>query len=156
MRDLVELIRLLDAPSLPVVTIGKVRGRARGAGSELEVLLGADDYDAEPAERYGWINRAVPDDELDAVVDRFAHRVACFPADAVVATKVSVAHATAPSDDELRAAAVVFQHFVREGAAGRRTTLLMERGLQTRGRTELDLGEALAALSPDRSHDEVS
>ncbi|MFF7130125.1 MULTISPECIES: enoyl-CoA hydratase/isomerase family protein [unclassified Streptomyces] len=185
---------------LPVVTIGKLRGRARGAGSEfllacdvrfasrehavlgqpevgfgaspgaggvqrlarlmgagraLEVLLGADDYDAELAERYGWINRAVPDAELDAVVDRFAHRVARFPADAVVATKATVVHATAPSDDELRAAAVVFQHFVREGAVGRRTALLMERGLQTRGRTELDLGEALAALPPDDgAHDE--
>ncbi|MFJ9821738.1 enoyl-CoA hydratase/isomerase family protein [Streptomyces sp. NPDC101151] len=182
---------------LPVVTIGKLRGRARGAGSEfllacdvrfasreravlsqpevgfgaspgaggvqrlarlmgagraLEVLLSADDYCAELAERYGWINRAVPDAELDAFVDRFAHRVVRFPADAVTSIKSAVARATAPADDELRAAAVLFQHFVREGAVGPRTALLFERGLQTRGATELGLGEVLATLPSDRSH----
>ncbi|MER5183050.1 hypothetical protein ABT009_32645 [Streptomyces sp. NPDC002896] len=99
---------------------------------------------------------APPDAELDAFVDRFAHRVAGFPADAVTATKAAVAHATAPADEELRAAAVVFQHFVREGAVGRRTALLFQRGLQTRGKTELDLGEVMATLPAGRSHDEVS
>jgi enoyl-CoA hydratase/carnithine racemase len=56
----------------PAVTIAKTSGRARGAGSELargrllgrgramEVILGADDFDAETAERYGWINRPCP------------------------------------------------------------------------------------------------
>ena len=102
---------------LPVVTIAKIRGRARGAGSELalacdmrfaarenailgqievgagtlpgaggvqhlarllgrgramEAILGADDFDAEVAERYGWINRALPDADLDAFVARLA------------------------------------------------------------------------------------
>ena len=111
---------------LPVVTIAKLRGRARGAGSELalacdmrfaarenailgqieagvgaapgaggvqhlarllgrgramEAILGADDFDAETAERYGWVNRALPDAELDAFVARLARRIASFPAD---------------------------------------------------------------------------
>ena len=107
---------------LPVVTIAKIRGRARGAGSELalacdmrfaarenailgqievgvgappgaggvqhlgrllgrgramEAILGADDFDADRAERYGWINRALPDADLDAFVDaaRRPHRL---------------------------------------------------------------------------------
>ena len=112
---------------LPVVTIAKIRGRARGAGSELalacdmrfaarenailgqievgvgsvpgaggvqhlarllgrgramEAILGADDFDAETAERYGWVNRALPDADLDAFVARLARRIASFPADA--------------------------------------------------------------------------
>ncbi|MGW8063122.1 enoyl-CoA hydratase/isomerase family protein [Streptomyces ziwulingensis] len=181
---------------LPVVTIGRLRGRARGAGSEfllacdvrfasrekavlgqpevgfgappgagaverltrlmgtgraLEVLLGADDFTADLAERYGWINRAVPDGELDAVVDRFAHRVAGFPADAVAVTKTAVTRVSSPSDDEIRAAAVVFQHLVREGSVGPRTAWLLDNGLQTRSGTELELGEAMAAIGPDQS-----
>jgi enoyl-CoA hydratase/carnithine racemase len=176
---------------LPVVTIGKLRGRARGAGSEfllacdvrfasrehavlgqpevgfgappgaggvqrlarlmgagraLEVLLGADDFTADLAERYGWINRAVPDAELDAVVARFAYRVAGFPAEGIAAAKAAVARVTAPGDDEIRAAAAVFQQLVRSEALRHRTGLLFERGLQTRGETELHLGEAIAAL----------
>jgi enoyl-CoA hydratase/carnithine racemase len=46
-------------------------GRAR----TLEIVLGGDDYDAETAERYGWINRAIPDTDLDAFVGNFVRRV---------------------------------------------------------------------------------
>ncbi len=61
----------------------RVMGRARA----LEVLLSADDYDAELAERYGWINRAVPADMIDEFVTRLAHRIAAFPAAGHVAVK---------------------------------------------------------------------
>ena len=54
----------------------RLMGRARA----LEVMLSAQDYDAELAERYGWINRAMPADELDDFVRSLAHRVAGFPA----------------------------------------------------------------------------
>ena len=54
---------------LPLLT-----GRARA----LEILAGSDDYDAATAERYGWINRAIPDAEFDAWVDAYARRVASF------------------------------------------------------------------------------
>jgi enoyl-CoA hydratase/carnithine racemase len=50
-------------------------------------VLGADDFDAETAERYGWINRALPDADLDAFVARLARRIASFPADAVRSAK---------------------------------------------------------------------
>ena len=43
-------------------------------------MLSADDYDAELAERYGWINRALPADALDEFVRTLAHRIAAFPA----------------------------------------------------------------------------
>src|SRR5437762_471499 len=59
---------------LPLLT-----GRARA----LEIAVGAEDFDADTAERYGWINRAVPDAELDQFVERFATRVASFDRQAI-------------------------------------------------------------------------
>jgi enoyl-CoA hydratase/carnithine racemase len=41
----------------------------------MEIILSGEDYDAETAERYGWVNRSLPDAELDAFVERFAERV---------------------------------------------------------------------------------
>ena len=54
--------------------------RLMGRGRALEVMLSAEDYDAELAERYGWINRALPADALDEFVSSLAHRIAGFPA----------------------------------------------------------------------------
>ena len=53
----------------------RLMGRARA----LEVLLSAEDYDAELAERYGWINRALPAEALNDFVSSLAHRIARFP-----------------------------------------------------------------------------
>ena len=54
--------------------------RLMGRGRALEVLLSAGDYDADLAERYGWVNRSLPADELDDFVSALAHRIAAFPA----------------------------------------------------------------------------
>src|SRR5215510_13652132 len=54
----------------------RLMGRARA----LEVMLSADDYDADLAERYGWINRALPSAALGEFVTSLAHRIAGFPA----------------------------------------------------------------------------
>jgi enoyl-CoA hydratase/carnithine racemase len=58
-------------------------GRARA----LEIILGSDDFDAETAAQYGWINRAIPDDELDDFVDAFTRRVASFDKPALAEAK---------------------------------------------------------------------
>jgi enoyl-CoA hydratase/carnithine racemase len=50
--------------------------RLIGRGGALEVLLSADDYDADLAERYGWINRAIPASDLDDFVGALARRIA--------------------------------------------------------------------------------
>ena len=176
---------------LPVVTIAKIRGRARGAGSELalacdmrfaarentilgqieagagaapgaggvqhlarllgrgramEAILGADDFDAETAERYGWINRALPDAELDAFVARLARRIASFPADGVLTAKQVLNAVTMPAADAIRADAVRFRQLVTADAAQARTAALFAQGLQTRGPLELDLGDRLGSL----------
>src|SRR4051794_41359872 len=54
-------------------------GRLLGRGRAMEAILGADDFDADQAERYGWINRALPDAHLDAFVARLARRLAAVP-----------------------------------------------------------------------------
>jgi enoyl-CoA hydratase/carnithine racemase len=52
--------------------------RLTGRGRALEIILGSEDFDAATAERYGWINRAIPDTEFEAFVSRFASRIASF------------------------------------------------------------------------------
>lgn len=53
----------------------------------LEVILGAELVDAELAERYGWVNRALPANELDAFVNRLAKNIAALPEGVIAATK---------------------------------------------------------------------
>lgn len=59
-------------------------------GRALEVILGADLIDAGTAERYGWINRALPPSELDNFVDRLARNIAALPEGVVAAAKKAV------------------------------------------------------------------
>lgn len=49
-----------------------------GRSHALEIVCGGEDFDADTTERYGWINRSIPDAELDAFVDRFARRIGSF------------------------------------------------------------------------------
>lgn len=59
-------------------------------GRSLEVILGADLLDATMAERYGWINRALPEAELDGFVERLARNIAALPQGVVAAAKKAV------------------------------------------------------------------
>jgi enoyl-CoA hydratase/carnithine racemase len=73
-----------------------VVGRRRA----LEILVGGEDFDGDLAERYGYVNRAIPDDEFDTFVDRFAGRVAAFDRQALMDIKHFVKRASLPADDE--------------------------------------------------------
>jgi enoyl-CoA hydratase/carnithine racemase len=64
--------------------------RLIGRGRALEVLLGCNDFSAEQAERYGFINRALPAGELTPFVEKLAHRIASFPAHAIAHVKAAV------------------------------------------------------------------
>jgi enoyl-CoA hydratase/carnithine racemase len=82
----------------PEVAVGLVPGggstqrlpRLIGRGRALEVLLGCNDLSAELAERYGYINRALPAEDLTAFVEQLARRIASFPAHAIAHTKTAV------------------------------------------------------------------
>ncbi|GAB2901036.1 enoyl-CoA hydratase/isomerase family protein [Streptomyces mayteni] len=62
-----------------------------GRNRALEAVLGADLYDAETAERYGWVNRAVPADQLDDIVNRLARDIAALPEGVIAAAKRAIA-----------------------------------------------------------------
>jgi len=82
----------------PEVALGIIPGgsgtqrlhRLVGRGRALEVVLGCDDLDAATAERWGYVNRALPDAELRPFVDRLARRIASFPPEAVARAKTAV------------------------------------------------------------------
>ena len=119
----------------------RLMGRARA----LEVMLSAEDYDAELAERYGWINRALPGDELGGFVNALAHRIARFPAAGHTLVKDRVnAIALAPIED-FRRDSDLFGEAVRAPEAQRLTAAAMEKGFQTHD-AELALGRVLADL----------
>ncbi|TXS40302.1 enoyl-CoA hydratase/isomerase family protein [Streptomyces sp. uw30] len=174
---------------VPVITIAKVRGRARGGGNELalacdmifaarenavfgqfesgtgalpgaggvqhlarrlgrtraiEAITSADDFDADLAERYGWINRALPDAELDAFVERLAKRIAGFPPAGVKAAKRAINDLTLPDPAHVRSDAARFVGLVALPETRERLDDLASRGLQTPGDVERDLGRAVA------------
>lgn len=61
-----------------------------GRGRALEIILGGDLFDAETAERYGWINRALPAEDLDGFVDALARRIAALRPEQIAAAKAGV------------------------------------------------------------------
>jgi enoyl-CoA hydratase/carnithine racemase len=118
-------------------------GRARA----LEVMLSADDYDAELAERYGWINRALPANTLDEFVTTLAHRIAAFPAAGHLAVKDRVnAISLAPVED-FRRDSDLFGDGVRNTETQRLIEAAFKRGLQTP-----DGEMALASMLSDLDH----
>jgi enoyl-CoA hydratase/carnithine racemase len=118
----------------------RLMGRARA----LEVLLSADDYDADVAERYGWINRALPVAVLRQSVRSLAHRIASFPAAGRTALKNRIdAIGLAPADD-FRRDSDLFLERARDPETQRRIRIAMARGFQTR-----DAEMALAKMVGD-------
>lgn len=122
--------------------LARLMGRSRA----LEVMLGAEDYDAELAERYGWINRALPTSALGDFVRSLAHRIAGFPAAGHVAVKERVnAIALAPAEDFRRDSAL-FLEGIRNPEAQNRIQSAMKRGFQTRD-AEMDLARMVGHLA---------
>jgi enoyl-CoA hydratase/carnithine racemase len=120
--------------------------RLIGRGRALEVLLSARDYDADLAERYGWINRALPAAELSNFVASLAHRIAGFPAAAQAVLKDRVnAIALAPAED-FRRDSDLFVETARHPEAEGRMQAAMKRGFQTR-EAEMKLDEMVGDLA---------
>jgi enoyl-CoA hydratase/carnithine racemase len=121
--------------------LARLMGRARA----LEVMLSARDYDAELAERYGWINRALPAKELGEFVKSLAHRIAKFPAGSLAAVKNRVnAIALAPAED-FRRDSDLFGEGARNPEAQSRFEAAFRRGFQTRD-AEMDLARMVGEL----------
>ena len=139
--------------SQPEAALGLIPGggavqhltRLMGRGRALEVLLSSEDYDAELAERYGWVNRALPAEALGEFVTSLAHRIAGLPAAGRAAIKERVdAIALAPEED-FRRDSDLFGQSSSDPAAQRRFGAAIKRGFQTR-EAELGLAELLGGL----------
>ena len=120
--------------------------RLIGRGRALEVFLGADDIPGDLAEKYGYVNRSLPDAELDTFVDAFAKRIASFDKQALSDTKRFVDVASLPSDQEAGAEMIVCYASIGRPETQRRIKLLLERGLHKAGDVETRLGYHVGQL----------
>ncbi|WP_234329161.1 enoyl-CoA hydratase/isomerase family protein [Streptomyces sp. NRRL S-1896] len=111
-------------------------GRARA----LEVALSSDDYPGELAERYGWVNRTVPDGELDAFVDALARRVASFDKESIAAVKQQVNRYTLPSAEDLQFSYDIYMHSFGWPGSKRRLPAALAAGRNQPGDYEMRLG----------------
>lgn len=120
--------------------------RLVGRGRALEILMSADDIRGDIAELYGYVNRALPDAELDGFVDALATRIASFDKEAIAATKRLVDVASLPPDAEIAPEWDAFLASVERPASHRRIMTLLERGFHRPGDVETRLGYHVGQL----------
>jgi len=120
--------------------------RLMGRGRALEVLLGADDIPGDLAELYGYVNRSLPDADLDAFVESLAVRIASFDKRAISETKRFVDVASLPPDFEIAPEWDVCLASIARPAAQERIRMLLERGFHRPGDVEDRLGYHVGQL----------
>ena len=130
----------------PEVAIGIIPGgggtqrlpRLVGRARALEVILGCEDIDAATADAWGYVNRALPPDELRAFVATLAARIASFPRDVIAAAKRAVDTAAGDPTIGLRIEDQLFRETLAGPAAAERMQAFLHNGGQTR---EEEIGE---------------
>ncbi|WP_327121862.1 enoyl-CoA hydratase/isomerase family protein [Streptomyces sp. NBC_01341] len=127
----------------PTGRLPRLVGRARA----LEILLGSDDFPADLAAAYGYVNRVVPGQELEQFVDTFARRIAGFDKVALRKTKELVDAGTQPPVEEFGAALAAFFGTSGRPENSHRVKRLLDGGLQRADGVERDLGRQVADLS---------
>lgn len=120
--------------------------RLIGRGRALEVLLGADDISGDVAELYGYVNRALPDVELDDFVEELAERIASFDKHAIAETKRLANIASLPPDSEIAPEWDSFMTALARPGTQARIKALMERGFHQPGDVETRLGYHVGQL----------
>ena len=106
--------------------------RLIGRNRAMEVILSGADIDAETAEKWGYLNRALPAGEIGPFVEALARRIASFPAEAVKAAKQAVNAASKPLDEGLQEESYIFQQLIRTESGRRNMRRFLEIGGQTR------------------------
>jgi len=117
-----------------------------GKGTRPGSALGADDIRGDLAELYGYVNRSLPDAELDGFVDALATRIASFDKRAIIDTKRLVNVASVPPDEEFAAGWDACLASMVRPAAQERIKTLMERGFHKPGDAENRLGYYVGQL----------
>ncbi|PTR30803.1 enoyl-CoA hydratase/carnithine racemase [Luteibacter sp. OK325] len=120
--------------------------RLMGRGRALEVLLTGDDINGDIAERYGYVNRSLPDAELDGFVDALARRIARFDKQAIADIKQLVNGPSLPPDNEIGAGWAAFITSVQRPQAQVKIGQLMKEGLQKNPDVEAQLAHYTGEL----------
>ena len=123
----------------PEVGIGIIPGgsgsvrlpRLLGRGRALEIILGCGDFSADDAERYGYVNRALPPEEIGDFVRQLAERIASFPPETIALAKQAVALADPGVEDDLVREEEIFLQSVHLESTRRRMTAAIAAGMQT-------------------------
>jgi enoyl-CoA hydratase/carnithine racemase len=126
----------------PMARLSRLIGRNRA----LEVLLSADDIRGDMAEFYGYVNRSLPDGELDSFVDAIATRIASFDKWAIANTKRLVNAASLPPDVEIAAGWDTCMNSIKRPEAQARIKTLLGQGFQKPGDAEDRLGLHIGQL----------
>jgi enoyl-CoA hydratase/carnithine racemase len=126
----------------PMARLPRLIGRSRA----LEVLLGSDDIGGDLAEAYGYVNRSLPDAELDGFVDALATRIASFDKWAISNTKRLVNAASLPPDVEMSAGWDACIASVARPATQGRLKAFRELGFHKPGDAEDHMGSYLERL----------
>lgn len=134
----------------PMARLGRLVGRGRA----LEILLGGDDIPGGLAAEYGYVNRVIPDEEIEGFTEAFARRIAAFDKVAVAGIKELVDVATLPEDEEFAPGLQAF--FATAGRPENQPflQLLFKKGFQQPDGIETDLGTAIGKLrqNHERTH----
>ena len=104
------------------------------------MLLSSNDIGGDLAEAYGYVNRSLPDSELDSFVDALATRIAAFDKWVIANTKRLVNAASLPPDVEIAAGWDACLASIARPAAQAKIKALMERGFHKPGDVEDRLG----------------
>ena len=140
----------------PEVGVGLIPGggalewlpRLVGRSRALEIVLSGDDFDAGIAERYGWVNRTLDDDELNSFVDTLARRLASFDRETFAATKGQINRFGMPTAAELQSSTEMFFSSLALPGAQARRAKVRGIGYGVPGDFEMNFGRYLPAFGP--------
>jgi len=135
----------------PEIGVGLVPGggalewlpRVVGRSRALEIVLSGDDFDAEIAERYGWVNRTMDDDDLDSFVDTLVRRLVSFDRETLAAAKSQINRFGMPTAAELQSSNDLFFPLLALPGAQARRAKVRKAGYGVRSDFELNFGRYL-------------
>jgi enoyl-CoA hydratase/carnithine racemase len=138
----------------PEVGVGLIPGggalewlpRVVGRSRALEIVLTGDDFDADIAERYGWVNRTLDDKDLDSFVDTLAGRLASFDREPLAAAKAQLNRFGTPTATELQSSNDVFFSILASPTAQARRAKVRNVGYGVQSDFELNFGRYLPAF----------
>jgi enoyl-CoA hydratase/carnithine racemase len=126
----------------PMARLPRLIGRSRA----MEVLLGSDDITADLAEAWGYVNRSLPDAELDGFVETLARRISAFDKWSISNTKRLVNAASLPPDVEMASGWEACMASVRRPVTQARLKAFRDLGFHEPGDAENRLGYYLTKL----------